>query len=195
MDHSPDNSIVQSEKLLIIACSAGGVNLLLELLQVLKKNTSYAVLAIVHRNNRYQSSLEEMAQNRCTLPVKQVEEKESILPGVVYFAPAAYHVLIEENKTFSLDVSEPINYCRPSIDVSMQSAAEVFKQDLIAILLSGANRDGAEGMFAVRKFGGTTLVQDPHEAEVDLMPKSAIEIGGATSVLSNVAMLAYCADL
>lgn len=182
-------------ELLIIACSAGGMTVLMDLLASLSEDINFAVLVIVHRNDKYQSSLEQMAQQRCVLCVKSAEEKERLSPGIIYFAPAGYHLLIEKDKSVSLDISEPIHYCRPSIDVSMQSAAEVYHRSLVAILLSGANRDGAEGMLAVSKYGGITLVQDPDYAEVDIMPRAAIATGAITSILSNEQLKAYCANL
>lgn len=182
-------------ELLIIACSAGGMLLLIDLLANLKGNVGFAVLVIVHRNDKYQSSLEQMAQMKCKLRVKSAEEKEAIQPGVVYFAPPGYHVLIETNRTVSLDASEPVHYCRPSIDVSMQSAAEVYGSGVIAILLSGANKDGADGMRAVYKYGGITLVQDPADAEIDMMPRAAIETKAVVSILSDEELKQYCREL
>ncbi|WP_134091417.1 chemotaxis protein CheB [Olivibacter sp. XZL3] len=182
-------------ELLIIACSAGGMLLLIDLLANLKGDVGFAVLVIVHRNDKYQSSLEQMAQMKCKLRVKSAEEKEVIQPGVVYFAPAGYHVLIERNRTVSLDASEPVHYCRPSIDVSMQSAAEVYGSGVIAILLSGANRDGADGMRAVYKYGGITLVQNPADAEIDMMPRAAIETKAVVSILSDEQLKQYCREL
>jgi len=182
-------------ELLIIACSAGGMMLLMDLLGSLKQYIHFSVLVIVHRNDKFQSSLEQMAQQKCSLQVKQVEEKESLQPGVVYFAPAGYHVLVEDNKTISLDVSEPVNYCRPSIDVTMQSAAEVYKEKVAAILLSGANTDGAEGMRAIYSYGGITLVQNPNDAEVDVMPRAAIATKAVNSVFSDEQLKKYCQEL
>lgn len=182
-------------ELLIIACSAGGMMLLMDLLAHFRSEVGFAVLVVVHRNDKFQSSLEQMAQYRCKLRVKQAEEKEALLPGVVYFAPAGYHLLVESDKTVSLDVSEPVNYCRPSIDVTMQSAAEVYKKKLLAILLSGANKDGADGMRAIYKYGGITLAQSPHYAEVDIMPKAAIDAKAVISVLSDDQLRQYCSEL
>ncbi|QNL49169.1 chemotaxis protein CheB [Olivibacter sp. SDN3] len=181
--------------LLVIACSAGGVMLLMELLQELKSDISFAILVIIHRNDKFHSTLEEMVQQKCRLRAKEAEEKEKLTPGIIYFVPGGYHLLIETDKTVALDVSEPVNYCRPSIDVSLQSAAEVFQDKLVAILLSGANKDGAEGLRAVHRYGGVTLVQNPEFAEVDVMPKAAIETNSVTAVLSDAQLKEYCRKL
>jgi two-component system chemotaxis response regulator CheB len=181
--------------LLIIACSAGGMFVLIDLLESLKADVGFAVLVVVHRSDKFQSSLEEMAQQKCKLRVKQAEEKEWIESGTVYFAPGGYHLLIEKDKTISLDVSEPVNFCRPSIDVTMQSAVEIYQDHIVAILLSGANKDGAEGIRAVYKSGGITLVQNPSLAEVDVMPRAAIATDAVVSVLSDDELKAYCLSL
>lgn len=181
--------------LLIIACSAGGMFILIDLLESLNENVGFAVLVVVHRNEKFQSSLEQMAQQKCKLQVKEAEEKEQIMPGVVYFAPGGYHLLVERDKTISLDDSEPVNYCRPSIDVTMQSAVEVYKKHIVAILLSGANKDGAEGIRAIYKSGGITLVQNPISAEVDVMPRAAIATKAVVSVFSDDQLKSYCEQL
>jgi len=181
--------------LVIIACSAGGMFVLIDLLESLKADVGFAVLVVVHRSDKFQSSLEEMAQQKCKLRVKQAEEKERIESGTVYFAPGGYHLLIEKDKTISLDVSEPVNFCRPSIDVTMQSAVEIYQDQIVAILLSGANKDGAEGIRAVYKSGGITLVQNPSLAEVDVMPRAAIATDAVVSVLSDDELKAYCLSL
>jgi two-component system, chemotaxis family, protein-glutamate methylesterase/glutaminase len=181
--------------LVIMACSAGGMFVLIDLLGSLKAEVGFAVLVVVHRSDKFQSSLEEMAQQKCKLRVKQAEEKERIESGTVYFAPGGYHLLIEKDKTISLDVSEPVNFCRPSIDVTMQSAVEIYQDHIVAILLSGANKDGAEGIRAVYKSGGVTLVQNPSLAEVDVMPRAAIATDAVVSVLSDDELKAYCLSL
>lgn len=101
-------------------------------------------------------------------------DKDEILPGVIYLAPPDYHVLIEKDKTITLDDSEKINYSRPSIDVTFECAAEVYGEKLICVLLSGANADGVDGLVKARKLGAYIVVQDPESAEVPFMPQSAV---------------------
>ena len=92
--------------------------------------------------------------------------------------------MIEKEKTFALDVSEVIWYSRPSIDVTFESAAEVYKDKCTAILFSGANQDGAEGLLKLRNYGSLTIVQDPEDAEMPQMPLAAIEIGAAEYIIN-----------
>jgi two-component system chemotaxis response regulator CheB len=114
-----------------------------------------------------------------------VRYKEVICANTIYIAPANYHTLIENEKQFSLDVSEPVWYSKPSIDVTFESAADVFKQKCTAILLSGANQDGAQGLLALRKNGSLTIAQDPADAEMPDMPNAALNINAADLILNT----------
>jgi two-component system, chemotaxis family, protein-glutamate methylesterase/glutaminase len=163
-----------TDKLVLIAGSAGSLQVLLSVLVAMGREYPIPVLVVLHRNNLFESSLEELMSIRTNLVIKEVEEKEPILPGVVYLCPADYHVLVEKDFTFSLDYSERVNYSRPSIDVTMRSAADVYGEGLIALLLSGGNADGSDGMAYVQSKGGITVAQDPETAEVPYMPQQAI---------------------
>jgi two-component system chemotaxis response regulator CheB len=160
--------------LLLIGGSAGSLQVILAVLAGLGKDYPMAVVVVLHRNNVFESSLEELMTSRTGMVIREVEEKEPIVPGIVYLSPADYHVLIEKDHTFSLDYSERVNYSRPSIDVTFRSAAEVYGQGVIALLLSGGNADGAAGMEDIKRRGGLTIVQDPQTAEVPYMPRQAL---------------------
>jgi two-component system chemotaxis response regulator CheB len=140
----------------------------------LKASPPFATLVILHRNSTFDSSLEDLFATRTTLPIKEVEEKEPVLPGIIYVCPSDYHVLFEKDKSFSLDYSERINFSRPSIDVSFRSAADIYANELVCVLLSGGNADGVDGLEYVKDLGGLTIVQDPATAEVPYMPQHAI---------------------
>ncbi|MCZ4243100.1 chemotaxis protein CheB [Pedobacter punctiformis] len=159
---------------LIIGGSAGSLDVLLEIFPGLNADLNFPIILVTHRKSGNESLLSDLLQSRTTLRVAEVEEKERILAGKVYIAPADYHLLIEEDKTFSLDYSEKINYSRPSIDVTFQSAAEVFKSGLVCILLSGSNADGVEGLKAVNNFGGKVVIQNPDTALMPYMPLQAV---------------------
>ncbi|WP_028297147.1 chemotaxis protein CheB [Olivibacter sitiensis] len=171
MDTDIKNRDIQ---LLVLACSAGGIALIQKILASLHKDFPIPVIAVVHRGGHVMSALEKILQVHCTIRVKEAEEKEILQPSTVYFAPGGYHLLIEKDHSLSLDVSEPVKYCRPSIDVTLQSAVDVFGSNMAAVLLSGANDDGADGMMSVSKAGGLTIVQNPEDAEVDVMPRAAL---------------------
>jgi two-component system chemotaxis response regulator CheB len=167
-------SINNRYRLLIIGGSAGSLEVLMQLLPLLDADLQLAVVIVMHRKPG-ESLLVRLLSGKTGWPVKEVEEKENIQSGIVYVAPSDYHLLFEKDKTFSLDFSEKVHYSRPSIDVSFESAAEVYGASAIAVLLSGANADGAEGLENIRDAGGVTIVQDPQEASVSYMPQQAID--------------------
>ena len=161
-------------KLLLIGGSAGSLQVIISVLAGMGKDYSLPVLVVVHRNPLFESSLEELLSHRTQRMIKEVEEKETILPGQVYLCPADYHVLVERDHSFSLDYSERVNYSRPSIDVTFSAAAAAYGQGVIAVILSGGNADGVHGMEDVKASGGVTVVQDPRTAEVPYMPQQVL---------------------
>ncbi len=175
---------MHEKNLIAIGGSAGSLQPMLEIVEYLKPQFSIPVLLILHRNPAYTSPLENVVMQRTRKVVKEVEEKEKIKPNHIYICPADYHVLIEKDNSFSLDDSEKVNFCRPSIDVVFRSAADVFKNKLICILLSGANADGAAGLSYAKKEGSITIIQDPGEAKVPFMPAEAIKTVKADHVLN-----------
>ncbi len=182
---------MKRDKLLVIGGSAGSLHVILSVLSALGKGYPIPVLVVLHRNNIFESSLEELMAVRTNAVIKEVEEKDAILPGVIYLSPADYHVLIENDHTFSLDYSERVNYSRPSIDVTFRSAAEAYGEGVIALMLSGGNADGAEGMRDIKQRGGMTIVQDPLTAEVPYMPQQVllrmeVDIVAATELLPEL---------
>jgi two-component system chemotaxis response regulator CheB len=160
---------------LVIGGSAGSLEVLLKVLPNLDIIISFPIIIVLHRKSGKDSMLTDLLATKTKLPVKELEEKEKIMPGMVYIAPPNYHLLIEKNKTFSLDASEKINFSRPSIVVTFESAAEVYNKNLVCLLLSGANSDGTLGLKKIKKNGGTTIVQNPESAVVNYMPQYALE--------------------
>lgn len=169
-----ENKVIKNCRVLIIGGSAGSLELLMKVFPKLPLITTFSIVIVLHRKNTEDSLLEELFALKSVIPVKTVEDKVPLNPGYIYIAPSDYHLLFEKDQTLSLDGSEKINYSRPSIDVAFESAAEVYKNELTAILLSGANADGAEGLKAVKKEGGIVIVQNPQTAVMPFMPNSAI---------------------
>ena len=165
-------------KAIVIGASAGGLHALSGILEQLPLGYQVPVMVVQHRSKDQRDLLEEVMQRKCKIKIKQADEKESIQSGFVYIAPPDYHLLIENDKTFSLSSDEQVRFSRPSIDVLFETAAIVFKDTLIAIILTGANNDGAAGIVAVKKYDGLTIAQNPAEAQFPFMPKAAIETKG-----------------
>jgi two-component system, chemotaxis family, protein-glutamate methylesterase/glutaminase len=159
----------------LIGGSAGSTSVLLKIFSSLKPGISFSIVLVLHRKSTPDFLLGNLLSSRSPFPVKEAEEKEKMLPGIIYIAPPDYHLLFERDYTFSLDVSEKINYSRPSIDVSFSSAALAYGDKVAAILLSGANSDGTEGLQDIKKYGGNVAVQDSETAESPYMPLYAIE--------------------
>ena len=187
--------ISKPTEILLIGGSAGSLDALLQFLPQLKKTISFAIVIILHRKSDAESMLAELLQSRSPIPVREIEDKEKILPAVIYLAPGNYHVLVEKEKYFSLDVSEKVNFSRPSIDVSFETAAEVYGAHTTGLLLSGANADGTEGLKRIKQAGGKALIQQPSSAEVSYMPEQALREIEADAVLTNEEIAAYINNL
>lgn len=169
------NQINPDFKVVIIGGSAGSLNALMQILPQLSVVKSFAIVIVVHRKSTDEQTFEELIEIKSPVKVKTVEDKVELLPGFIYIAPSNYHLLFEKNHTLSLDTSEKVNYSRPSIDVSFESAAEIYKKQLTGILLSGSNSDGTEGLKAIKSQGGTIIVQNPDSADMPFMPNHAIQ--------------------
>ncbi len=171
-----------------VGCSAGGLEALRQLLAPLPREFPLPVVVVAHMAPDGGSLLAELLESVCRLSVAEAEEKAKALPGHVYVAPPGYHLLVEEDETFSLSVDEKVCNVRPSIDVLFQSAADTWGCGLIGVVLTGANSDGTAGLRAIRQMGGYCLVQDPTQAFADTMPRSAIDAGLADCVLPLAAL-------
>lgn len=159
-----------------IGGSAGGVNALLSVLPGLPPHFSRPVIVVLHVQGGRQSQLAEVFQKKLDLPVREASDKETIVPGTLYFAPSDYHLSVETDASFSLSCEPPVNFARPAIDLMMISAADTYGAGLLGILLTGANHDGAAGLAAIGEAGGMTVAQDPDEAMVGTMPGEAIRL-------------------
>lgn len=171
-------------KTIIIGTSAGGINALKPLVRSLSKKFPYPIVVVIHRLKNVRSHLVEVLQTFTKLKVKEAEEKEKMAKGFVYVVPSNYHLMLEENSTFSLTVDELINFSRPSIDVSFISFSEILKERLLCLVLTGANSDGAAGALTVYENDGEVWIQDPEEAYVSTMPAAALEKVPLASKLS-----------
>jgi two-component system chemotaxis response regulator CheB len=176
MEDLSKNQTVESgrHRAVVIGLSAGGLNALHVLLPLIPVDFPLPLVVVQHVHPQQDGAFFENAGGLCLLPVREAEEREQVMPGTVYFAPANYHLMIELDMTFSLSVDEKVNYSRPSIDVLFESAADVYGPGLIGIILTGASRDGAAGLRRIKEKGGFTIVQDPATAEFPVMPSAAL---------------------
>jgi two-component system chemotaxis response regulator CheB len=162
-----------SAEAIVMGASAGALDTLSQILPALPAGYRLPVLIVVHLPPDRKSLMTELLQARCGVAVREAEDKEPISGGTVYFAPPDYHLLVENNRHLTLSDDEPVLYSRPSIDVLFESAADAYGPGLVGIVLSGANRDGANGLKAVAEAGGTVIVQSPDSAYAAAMPEAA----------------------
>lgn len=165
-------------KMLAIGFSAGGIPLIKRILRVLPEDYPLPVIIVMHLPGGESSHCAEMLDSTSRMPVTMAVDKEIAVPGRVYIAPPDYHLLVEQSQhaglSFALSLDEPVRSVRPSIDVLFESAAEAFESGLIALLLSGANSDGMDGMAYVKQLGGLGIVLDPSECAYSTMSEAVI---------------------
>ena len=179
---------------IVVGGSAGALDALAIVLPALPADFAIPVAIALHVSPRDPSHLAEVLSARCALPVREADDKEPVERGV-YLAAPDYHLLVEASRRFSLSVDDQVHFSRPSIDVLFESAAEAFGPQLVAVLLSGANDDGARGLACVRRAGGTTVVQSPATAIVATMPESALALGCVEHMLAPAAIGPFLAAL
>lgn len=182
-------------ELVVVGASWGGLAALERLLAPLPPDIAAAIAIAQHRMPGSDSGLlPDLLGRRSSLPVREIEDKQPIDAGVVYVAPADYHVLVQRDG-FALSLEDRVSYSRPSIDVMLESAAEVYRERMIGVILTGANADGADGLARVRLRGGVALVQDPCTAEKATMPEAAIATGAPHRILPIEGIAALVAVL
>lgn len=168
---------------IVIGASAGGVEALVSLLPRLSAPFP-PVVVVVHLPAGRPSLLPEIFSARCAHPCIEAGDHEPLLPSHVYFAPADYHLLVNDEHTLCLSNEEPVLFSRPSIDVLFESAADVFGKRLIGIILTGANEDGSKGAARIASAGGCVIVQSPQSASVPTMPEAAIALCPEADVMT-----------
>jgi len=167
----------------VIGASAGGVAALLDILPGLPADAPLPIVVMVHMMPRRDSQLAEVFAQRMAMTVVEAEDKQPLEAGTVYFAPSGYHLSVESERCFSLSCEPPHLFSRPAIDFVMASAADAYGPALVGVLLTGASHDGAAGLAAIGEAGGLTVVQDPSEAQVDVMPREAIRLRAPDLIL------------
>ena len=170
-------------RVIVIGASAGGVEALKILLSALPPSLGVPVVIVLHigAEARWDWSI---IFPGCLVPVAEAEDKQRAAPGRVYLAPGDYHLLLDEDCTLSLSLDEPVNLSRPAIDVLFDSAAWALGEGVLGILLTGANADGARGLAAIERGGGTCWVQDPETAMISTMPRAGLQAVPCARVLS-----------
>ena len=161
---------------IVVGASAGGVSALLTVFAALPADYAIALLCVLHLPDDRHSQLAEVFSRRLQRPVQEARDKESVVPGMIYVAGPGYHLSVERDRSLSLSQEDRVHFSRPSIDILFESAADAYGDGLVGVLLTGANEDGARGLARIKEHGGTTLIQDPPEAQVAVMPEAALAL-------------------
>jgi two-component system, chemotaxis family, protein-glutamate methylesterase/glutaminase len=184
-----------SYKAVVIGGSAGSFQGVVKILSQLPPGFPLPIIMCLHRLKHVRNGFVEALSIKSVVQVTEPHDKENIKKGSIYLAPANYHMSIELGNHFALSTEEMINNSRPAIDITLGTSAFVYRDKLIGILLSGANRDGALGMKYIHERGGLTIVQEPTECMIDTMPKSALAITKIDHVMKIDQIVEFLKDL
>ncbi len=179
----------------VIGASAGAVQALQAILPSLPAGYRLPVLVVVHVPPDRSNVLLPLFQAKCRMAVKEAEDKEPVVGGMIYFAPSDYHLLVESDESLALSTDEAVNYSRPSIDVLFESAADAYGEGLVGVILTGANHDGAEGLKAVTDAGGVAIVEEPAGAYASAMPDAALAACPEAKAMTLDAIASYLSSL
>jgi len=160
-----------------LAASAGGLRALSQILSGLPADFPAAIVIVQHLHPHHRSWLAEILSYRIELPVKHAEEGDWLQPGAVFLAPPNKHLLVNLDGSLSLSDSAKVHFSRPAANNLFESVAQSFRSRAIAVVLTGKDGDGAQGVQAIKQKGGIVITQDEASSEYFSMPKSAIEMG------------------
>lgn len=189
------SEINDSYKAVVIGGSAGSFQGITRILSGIPENFPLPIIMCLHRLKHVRNGFIEALSIKSVKPVDEPYDKENIKKGKVYLAPANYHMYIELGHSFALSTESMVNNSRPSIDITLESAAYAYKNRLIGILLSGANKDGAHGMKMIKEKGGITIVQEPSECMIDTMPKAALQVAKIDYTLTIENIITFLNEL
>jgi len=182
---------MSDKKNIIIGGSAGSFQTVVAILEKIKKDFPFSIFLILHRLKNVKSGFIEALSVKSKLKLKEPVDKEKIMPGTIYLAPSNYHMYIEYDNTISLSTEETINHSRPSIDATFVSAALSLQNNAIGVLLSGANSDGAQGIYAMHKEGAYTIVQDPKDSQIQTMTQAALNLFQPDKIMTSEQIIHY----
>lgn len=169
--------------LVAVGASAGGVDALGIVLGGVPAGFPSALAVVQHLDPRHKSMLAEIMDRRCSLPVSEATDGQAVVAGTVTFAPPARHMLINMDRTITLTRTELVNFVRPSADLLFESVAATYGERAIAVVLTGSGHDGALGVTAIKKRGGSVIIEDPMTAAFASMPQAAWATGCVDLVL------------
>ena len=174
-----------SYKALMIGGSAGSFQVVVHILSHLPQNYQLPIFLSLHRLKHIRTGFVEALSIKSKIKIIEPSNGELVKPGIAYLAPANYHMLIDIDKRVILSTTYQVNHSRPSIDLSFQTAAEAYRDKLLGVILSGANKDGAYGLKKVSDYGGYTIVQNPNDSQIKTMPNAALDLFKPNQILTK----------
>lgn len=189
------NNVLSMYKAVVIGGSAGSFQGIVRLLSQIPADFPLPIIMALHRLKHVRHGFVEALSIKSAIKVVEPDDKEPIRKGFAYLAPANYHMSVELGNFFSLSTEAMVNNSRPAIDITLSTAAYAYRNKLIGILLSGANKDGGMGMKAIKDKGGLTIVQDPAECMIDTMPKAALSLAPIDLTMKMTDIITFLKDL
>jgi len=187
--------VLEDIRIVVIGGSAGSYNVVRKILSSISETFPLPIILCLHRLKDTRNGFVESLNLVSKVPVIEPHDKDLLKAGFIYLNPSNYHMLIEPTRTVALSTESDINYCRPSIDLTFETAGYTFKNNMAGIILSGANSDGAKGIFSAFKNGAYTLVQDPSNAQFNTMPEEVLKHFKPHKILSDEDIVGFIDSL
>lgn len=182
-------------KIVVIGGSAGSYNVIKKILGSLPADFPIPIVLCLHRLKDVRKGFVESLNLNSKMKVIEPNDKDMVKPGFVYLSPANYHLLIEPGRNFALSTEDDINFSRPSIDLTFETAGYAFRDKMAGIILSGANGDGAKGLYSAYKNGAYSIIQDPQNASFNTMPGEVLKHFSPDKVLQEEEIINFIVSL
>lgn len=180
----------EGPRIVVIAVSTGGPGALARVIPALPGDLDCCVLVVQHMPAQFTSALAQRLDGLSALAVREAADGDRLHQGLVYVAPGGRHLVVERPGRLRIDDGPPVNACKPSADVTMQSVASTLGFRATGVVMTGMGRDGADGLQAIKRAGGRTFAQDEASSVIFGMPRAAIETGAVDRVLTLDAIAA-----
>lgn len=187
--------MIKDVKIIVIGGSAGSYNVVKKILSSIDKSFPLPVILCLHRLKDIRNGFVESFNLDSKIPVVEPLDKDMIKPGFVYLSPSNYHLMVEPGRSIALSTESDINYSRPSIDITFETAGYAFRDKMVGIILSGTNADGAKGILSAFKNGAFTVIQDPLNAQFSTMPSEVLKYLKPHKILTDEGIVSFIDSL
>jgi two-component system chemotaxis response regulator CheB len=185
---------VTLRNVILVGGSQGSIPVIKTVLSALPADFRAAICITIHRGRMFQTALASLLGKTCALPIADAKHGELFRPGRVYLAPPDHHLVLRSGAVW-LDHGPKHHHARPAVDPMFFSGASAYGSRVIGVLVTGNLSDGVAGLIAIKRRGGLSLVQDPHEAEAPSMPQSAVAFDDVDAIFPVATGSALLRDL